>query len=164
MNGLGALRPYVGIGVSIGVLAALWTQVSGMLGLLTWVGFVAWACYFAAGAGGQGLLKGLAANLSGVAWAFLLSLVLPLAAFDGWLALLVGVLALVLCLQAAVPVLAFIPGAFVGAAVLFGTQFAVWPTVVALVVGALLGHLSGVLGGRLQTLVDSRTRPATAVA
>ena len=54
---------------AVGVLAGLWTQVSVELGLITWVAFVSWATFFAAGGGREGLTKGLAANLSGVAWA-----------------------------------------------------------------------------------------------
>jgi hypothetical protein len=49
--------------------------VSIELTLITWVGFVAWACYFAAGGGREGFLKGLAANLAGALWGYGASLV-----------------------------------------------------------------------------------------
>ncbi|WP_330473377.1 DUF1097 domain-containing protein [Terrabacter sp. C0L_2] len=156
------MKSYVGVGVSVGVLAGLWTQVSVQLGLVTWVAFIAWACYFAAGGGFTGFRKGLAANLSGVVWGWLASLVAARLTFDGALAMIVTVLAFVLCVQAAASVLSFIPGAFAGTAVFFGTSFAFWPTVLALVVGAGLGWASGVLGERIQKTVDRRSSAGTA--
>jgi hypothetical protein len=117
---------------------------------------VAWALYFATGTKMTGIRTTLASTLSGVFWAWLLSLVLPLATFPGALAVLVGVLALVLCLQAAVPALSFIPGGFIGAAVLFGTSFAVWQTALALVLGVGFGWASDLVGARIQQVVDGR--------
>lgn len=147
------MKNYLGVGVSIGVLAAVWTQASVELGLITWVGFVAWATYFAAGGGATGLRNGLLANLSGVVYGWLVAQFLTVATFPGALAVAVGVIALAMCLQAGFAPLSFIPGAFVGAASFFGTQFALWPTVLALVIGAALGWLSGVLGAKIQAVV-----------
>ncbi|NUR17482.1 MAG: DUF1097 domain-containing protein [Dermatophilaceae bacterium] len=148
------MKSYLGVGVSVGVLAGLWTQVSVQLGLVTWVAFIAWACYFAAGGGFTGFRKGLAANLSGVVWGWLASLLAARLTFGGALAVIVTVLAFVLCVQAAVSLLSFIPGAFAGTAVFFGTSFAFGSTVLALVVGACLGWASGILGERIQKAVD----------
>ena len=150
------MKSYLGVGASVGVLAGIWTQVSVQLGLVTWVAFIAWACYFAAGGGFSGFRNGLAANLSGVVWGWLASLAAARLTFGGALAIIVTVLAFVLCFQAAVSWLSFIPGAFAGTAVFFGTSFAFWPTVLALVVGACLGWASGILGERIQTAVDGR--------
>lgn len=147
------MKSLVGIGISVGVLAGIWTQVSIGLELVTWVAFVAWACFFAAGGGVLGLRKGLAANLSGVLWAWLASLLVARVDFPGSVAIIVTVLAFVLCVQAAWAPLSFIPGAFAGTAVFFGTSFALWPTVIALVVGALLGLASELLGARIQSAV-----------
>ena len=151
------MKSFVGVGVAVGVLAGLWTQVSVELTLITWVAFVSWATFFAAGGGQEGLKKGLAANLSGVAWAFVASKFLDQASWNGAVALAVTVLGLVLCLQAALPLLSFIPGAFVGTAVFFGTSFDLGGTVLALVVGACLGYASELLAGKIQNVVD---RPA----
>ena len=148
------MKAFVGVGISVGVLAGLWTQVSIELALITWVAFVAWATFFAAGGGREGFAKGLAANLSGVAWAWVAAQVLERATFNGAVAIAVTVLAFVLCVQAAVPLLSFIPGAFVGTAVFFGTGFDLGGTVLALVVGACLGWLSAVLAARIQSAVD----------
>lgn len=150
------MKNYLGVGISVGVLAGLWTQVSVQLGLVTWVAFIAWACFFAAGGGATGFRKGLAANLSGVVWGWLASLVAARVGFPGALAIIVTVLAFVLCVQAAASLLSFIPGAFAGTAVFFGTSFAFWPTVLALVAGACLGWASGLLGERIQKAVDGK--------
>ena len=148
------MKSYVGVGISVGILAGMWTQVSIELALITWVAFVAWATAFAAGGGREGFTKGLAANLSGVAWAWVASKVLEQATFNGAVAIAVTVLAFVLCVQAAVPLLSFIPGAFVGTAVFFGTAFDLGGTVLALVIGACLGWLSAVLAAKVQAAVD----------
>lgn len=153
------MKNLIGIGISVGVLAGIWTQVSIELALITWVGFVAWACYFAAGGGREGFRKGLAANLAGALWGYLASLVLTFATFAGAVALVVTVVAFILCLQAAVDLLSFIPGAFAGTAVLFGTSFDLGGTLIALVVGAVLGWLSDIAGRRIQAAVERAGQP-----
>jgi hypothetical protein len=117
------------------------------------VAFVAWAFFFAAGGGALGFRKGLAANLSGVTYGWLVALLTTVAPFPGVLAIGVGVAALAMCLQAGWSPLAFIPGAFAGTAALFGTELSLWPTVLSLIIGAGLGWVSAVLGSRLQTLL-----------
>jgi hypothetical protein len=155
------MKPYIGVGLSVGVLAGMWTQVSTELGLITWVAFVAWACFFAAGGGAGGFTKGLAANLSGVFYGWLVTLLTAVADFPGVLALGVGTAALIMCLQAGWTPLSFIPGAFVGTAAYFGTAFLLWPTVLALAIGAALGWISSVLGGRIQAVLFKATSAPT---
>lgn len=155
------MKSFIGVGISVGVLAGLWTQASIELNLITWVAFVAWACYFAAGGGRDGYVKGLAANLAGVVWGYAASLVLEHAAFTGAVALAVTAVAFILCIEAAIDVLSFIPGAFAGTAVFFGTAYDLGGTVLALIVGASLGWLSDVAGKRIQTAVD-RPEPSAA--
>ncbi|WP_082699296.1 DUF1097 domain-containing protein [Arthrobacter sp. EPSL27] len=147
------MRLHIGVGISVGVLAGVWTQVSVELGLITWVAFVAWACFFAAGGGGAGFSKGLAANLSGVIYGWLVALLTGWVQFPGMLAIGVAFAALAMCLQAGWAPLSFIPGAFAGTAVFFGTQQSFWPTVMAVIIGACLGWLSAFIGGHIQNLV-----------
>ncbi|MCY1229311.1 hypothetical protein D9M72_416740 [compost metagenome] len=149
------MKPYIGVGLSVGVLAGIWTQVSVELGLITWVAFVAWACFFAAGGGALGFRKGLAANLSGVVYGWLVALLTTVADFPGVLAVGVAVAALAMCLQAGWAPLSFIPGAFAGTAVFFGTQLSFWPTITALIIGAGLGWVSAFLGDRVQALISN---------
>ncbi|HEX2638662.1 MAG TPA: DUF1097 domain-containing protein [Gemmatimonadales bacterium] len=153
----------VALGLSIGILIAGWTYVAlGPGALPVWAGIVAWGCFFAAGGKVQGLTKTIVSNLSGVLWAFL--------ALTAWnqlgggvpvLSVLVGLAALFMVLQAKIPTLGFIPGAFLGAAtavsVVVGANGTWGKTIVAMVAGAVLGYLSEMLAGAL-------TKPKRAAA
>lgn len=149
----------VALAISIGILIAGWTYVAvGVAALPVWVGILAWGCFFAAGGKTTGLTKTIAANLSGVVWAFLL-----LWAWHQFgegaplLSALVGVAAFFMVVQAKIPALSFIPGAFIGAAAAVsvvvgaGTSFPhPWvKTIIALVAGAILGYVSEMLAGSL---------------
>ncbi len=158
------MRALLGIGISVGVLAGLWTYVSVELALVTWVAFVAWACFFAAGGGRSGLAKALAANVAGLGWGWVISQGLDhLSGSTLALALMVTVVGFVLCLEAALPLLSFIPGGFAGTAIFFGTAFDLTGALIAVVAGALLGIVSEVLGARLQQIFD-RPRASSASA
>jgi hypothetical protein len=71
------------------------------------------------------------------------------------LGLFVALAAFGMCVQAAVPVLAFIPGAFVGAAAYFGNAGVFWSTLVSLVAGALLAYASELLGDVVERTLPS---------
>jgi hypothetical protein len=145
----------VALGLAIGILIAGWTYVAlGVAALPVWAGIVAWGCFFAAGGKTEGLVKTIASNLSGVLWAFLALFFWN--RFGGGvplLSLLVGVAAFGMVVQAKVPALGFIPGAFLGAAtavsVVVGASGTWVNTIIALVVGAVLGYLSEMLAGML---------------
>ena len=152
---MNAVKPLLGIGISVGVLAGVWTFASVELTLITWVAFVAWACFFAAGGGTTGLAKGLAANLAGIFWGWAISQGLEtISASTLALALMVTVVGFVLCVEAALPLLSFIPGGFAGTAVFFGTGFDLSGVLVAVVAGAVLGIVSERLGAMIQSAVD----------
>ena len=145
----------VALALSIGILIAGWTYIAlGVAALPVWAGIVAWGCFFAAGGKTTGLSKTIAANLSGVLWAFL--------ALTAWksfgggvpvLSVLVGIAALFMVLQSKIPMLSFIPGAFLGAAtavsVVVGANGSWTKTIIALVAGAVLGYVSELLAGAL---------------
>ena len=150
----------IALGLSIGVLLVVWTYIAlGVAALPVWAGIVAWGAFFAAGGKTEGLMKTLAATLSGVFWAFV--------ALWAWrqfgnenvliLSILVGIIGFIMVVQAKVPALSFIPGAFLGAATAVsvvvgaGTTFPnPWlKTIIALVVGALFGFVSEALAGLL---------------
>jgi hypothetical protein len=145
----------VALAISIGVLIAVWTYLAlGVAALPVWAGIVAWGAFFAAGGKTNGLVKTIAANLSGVFWAFL---ALQAAnRFGGGvpiLAAMVGIAAFFMVLQAKLPLLSFIPGAFLGAAtavsVVVGANGTWTKTILALVIGALFGYVSELLAGAL---------------
>lgn len=145
------------LGLAIGILIAGWTYVAvGVAALPVWAGIVAWGCFFAAGGKTEGLLKTIASNLSGVLWAFL-ALYVWNSAGQGvpLLSLLVGIAAFGMVLQAKLPALGFIPGAFLGAAtavsVVVGASGTWVSTIIALVAGAVLGYLSEMLAGAMGT-------------
>jgi Protein of unknown function (DUF1097) len=143
------------LALSIGILIAGWTYLAlGVAALPVWAGIVAWGCFFAAGGKTAGLTKTIAANLSGVLWAFLALYLWN--RFGGgvpMLSLLVGIAAFIMVLQAKLPALSFIPGAFLGAAtavsVVVGANGTYTNTIIALVAGALFGYLSEMLAGAL---------------
>lgn len=143
------------LALSIGVLIAGWTYVAlGPAALPVWAGIVAWGTFFAAGGKVAGLQKTLASNLSGVLWAFVaLTLSARLGGGLPVLSALVGVVAFAMVLQSKLPPLAFIPGAFLGAAttvsVVVGASGTYLNTVIALIAGAVLGFLSEFLAGKL---------------
>ncbi|HYC31982.1 MAG TPA: DUF1097 domain-containing protein [Gemmatimonadales bacterium] len=145
------------LGLAIGVLIAGWTYLAiGVAALPVWAGIVAWGCFFAAGGKTEGLMKTIASNLSGVLWAFL-ALYVWNAAGQGvpLLSILVGIAAFGMVLQAKIPALGFIPGAFLGAAtavsVVVGANGTWVNTIIALVAGAVLGYLSEMLAGAMGT-------------
>jgi hypothetical protein len=143
------------LGISIGVLIAGWTYVAlGPGALPVWAGIVAWGCFFAAGGKTTGLTKTIASNLSGVLWAFLaLQAATRLGGGTAVLSACVGVAALIMVLQAKLPALSFIPGAFLGAAtavsVVVGANGTWTKTIIALVAGAVLGYVSEMVAGML---------------
>lgn len=145
----------VALGISIGILIAAWTYVAlGVAALPVWAGIVAWGAFFAAGGKTTGLTKTIASNLSGVLWAFLA--LKASESFGGGvpvLSVMVGVAALIMVLQAKIPVLSFIPGAFLGAAtavsVVVGAKGTWTGTIIALVAGAVLGYISEMIAGAM---------------
>ena len=145
----------VALALSIGILIAGWTYLAlGVAALPVWAGIVAWGCFFAAGGKTQGLAKTIATNLSGVLWAFVaLYLWDRLGGGVPLLSLLVGVAAFIMVIQAKIPALSFIPGAFLGAAtavsVVVGASGTWTNTIIALVAGALFGYVSEMLAGAL---------------
>ena len=162
---MNAVKPLLGIGISVGLLAGIWTYASVELALITWVAFVAWACFFAAGGGTSGLAKGLAANVAGVFWGWVISQGLEnVSSTTLALALMVTVVGFILCIEAALPLLSFIPGGFAGTAVFFGTSFDLVGVLIAIVAGAVLGIVSEKLGAMIQSAVVGSSQPAHADA
>lgn len=143
------------LGVSIGVLIAGWTYVALALAALpVWAGIVSWGAFFAAGGKTDGLIKTIASTLSGVVWAFVALFVAGrLGGGTAVLALMVGVVAFMMVVQSKVAQLSFIPGAFLGAAtavsVVVGANGTYTRTILALVIGAVLGFVSELMAGAL---------------
>lgn len=169
------MKRLIALGISIGVLAGLWTvlalSVPSLGGwqapLVVWIGFAAWATFYAAGGRVPGLTRALGSNLSGLLWGFAL-LWAATRVSEGSavvLGVFVAVAAFGMCVQAAWPPLAFIPGAFVGAAAFFGNSGIFWATAASLVAGALLAYASEILADVIEKgLLSRRPLPTPAPA
>jgi hypothetical protein len=145
------------LALSIALLVALWVYLSvgnPELRFTPWIGFVAWAAYFAAGGGADGVRKSIAAGLAG---GLLTAITLfGVQALGGSLVVLIGlvaILAFVLVAMADIPLLAYTPAAFLGAACFFGSgaKLDVSAVFVGLTwcLGVLFGLMSEQIGKRL---------------
>jgi hypothetical protein len=142
------------LGLSIALLVGLWVYISiGMpnLGFYPWIGFVAWAAFYAAGGGRDGVFKPLAASTV----AILLTALTMYAVGEagGGLAAMIGliaVLAFVLVVLSDVAVLSYTPAAFLGAATYFGSggkvDESILFVILSWVAGLALGYASEALG------------------
>jgi hypothetical protein len=149
----------IALGLSAGVLIALWTYVALQLipDLSPWVGVAAMGCFFAAGGKTHGFQKTVFATISGMLYVWVMMQLLP--RFGGstlLYALLMGVVALVIVFMSKVPALSFIPGAFVGAAVTVGNGAGadlghLLYVAISLVIGAALGFAAETTAASLAT-------------
>ncbi|QID19254.1 DUF1097 domain-containing protein [Nitrogeniibacter mangrovi] len=145
------------LALSIAALVALWVYLSvgnPDFRFNPWIGFVAWAAYFAAGGGAEGVSKSVAAGLAGIVLtALTLAGVQALGGSLGALIGLVAVLAFVLVAMADIGALAYTPAAFLGAACFFGSgaKFDLSALFVGLTwcLGVIFGLVSEQVGKRL---------------
>jgi hypothetical protein len=143
---------------SVGLLVMMWTFVSlGYLEprVLTWVTFLTWASFFAAGGGTTGFARSIASGIVGVLASFAVMWVDSQLGLTHYhlpvLSLLLGMLGAVLCLLASLPLLSCIPASFIGAATFFAASTPMdmkllW-VLLSIVIGALLGLASQKLAG-----------------
>nr|WP_294693607.1 DUF1097 domain-containing protein [uncultured Friedmanniella sp.] len=170
------MKRLIALGISIGVLAGLWTvfalSIPSLGGyanpFVVWIGFAAWAVFYAAGGRIPGLTKTLGSTISGLLWGFAL-LWAATQVSEGSavvLGVFVALAAFGMCVQAAVPLLAFIPGAFIGAAAYFGNAGIFWATLISLVAGALLACASEILADVIEKALAGRRadRPVRSTA
>lgn len=143
------MNPLAAVGITVGLLAGVWTWASSTLGLTTWVAFVTWALFFAAGGKLTGLAKVPPAVLTGLLFGWMVVSVAKLIP-SGWTVPAgVVLIAFIMCAQANWSVLSFIPGAFAGAALLFGTGGDWFGAGTAALIGVGLGFVSQWSGGLL---------------
>ena len=111
------------LATSSGVVIAIWMYLSLAVipDLSPWIGVAGFGCFFAAGGKVPGFQKAALTSLTGLLYVWVMMQLLP--RFGGTTlvyAILVAVVAFLMVVQSKVPQLAFIPGAFVGAAVTIG--------------------------------------------
>lgn len=151
------------VSLSIGVLCALWFQITQWVPwLVAWVGYAAWASFYYAGGNKEALLKSCAANTAGMVqgaiffWLWL--------QFGGGsvilLSIWIGVFCFVMTIEGNIPLLSAIPGQFVGAAVFFGNlgghKGDIVETLVNTFVCMMIGNLAGILSAKLPDLVKPK--------
>lgn len=148
----------IAVSLSVGILAGLFNLAyefyarSGatfnLAGTVV-AGFLGWATFYAAGAGKDGLVKGIPANLSGIFWAvvivFIWDKVFAFNLLGAFVAVLVG--AGMMCFQAHIKWFSFIPGAFIGCSTFFALGASIngdvlFPTIIGLLLGLILGWVS----------------------
>lgn len=157
------MKPLIALALSIAALVAVWVYLSiGLpaLQLIPWIGFVAWATFFAAGGGKAAIGRSLPPAIAGVLLTALTMLAVGHA--GGGLAaliVLVAVLAFVLVFMASHRFLAYTPAAFLGAATYFGSggkvDESIAYVIVSWIAGVGFGYVSERFGARL-------TKPAAA--
>jgi hypothetical protein len=145
------------LALSIAALVALWVYLSigrPELRFSPWIGFVAWAAFFAAGGGTQGAIKSIAGGIAAILLtAATMAAVTALGGGLSWLIGLVAVLAFVLVAMADVPLLSYTPAAFLGAASFFGAGGKADETILIVSItwlaGVALGYASELMGKRI---------------
>lgn len=133
------------LALSIGVLAGLWTFVSGAAHLLTWPAFVGWALFFAGGGDSKSIGKCLAPGLLGIVLGFLVVKAMPLFSGAWFLPVAITIIAFIMVMVMSSRLFAFAPAAFAGCAVYFGANGDIVQAVIPFVLGILLGYVSAVL-------------------
>jgi hypothetical protein len=149
------------LALSIAVLVGFWVYLSvgnPNLNLSPWIGFVAWAAFFAAGGAREGAIKSLAAGITAVLLTALTLFGVQL--LGGGLMttiILISILGFVLVAMADFPVLAFTPAAFLGAACFFGSGGAldvnIFFVLMTWAAGIGLGFISEKIGKSMATTV-----------
>ena len=146
------------VGITVGFLAGAWVYLSGELSLIGFVGFLGWASYFAAGGGTKAARSAFCTNMSGILWGVLniaLSSALPGVPGIAFTILF----AAIMCWQAKLGFLGFIPGTFIGNAAFYASGNNWQGTAVALTCGIGLGLLSDVLAKKMSEKKQAGTDP-----
>ncbi len=155
------------VSISIGILCALWFQITVMVPwLIAWIGYAAWASFYYAGGDKEALPKSIAANAAGMLqgaifyWLWVKFGGGNMLLLSAW----IGVFCFTMTIEGNIPILAALPGQFVGAAVFFGNLGAhegdIWVTLLNTAVCMLIGNLAGILSAKLPDLFK-KTEAAT---
>lgn len=141
-------------GVCAGGIAAIMTELSGPIGMVSWVFFIAMLSYYASGCGLDGFERSLATNCAGVFWGWLiltLSTIIP-GRFS--LGISVFLIVIAMCMVAKIHLLSFVSGAFVGCSCFFGTEFNAKGVLYALVIGNVAAFISDLLARKLGDVLE----------
>lgn len=112
--------------ISLGVLGGIDTYITAtLLPVPVWVSFIAWASFFACGGGGEGFIKSICSNFTGIVIATCSLVAIALAPSDpAYAAISVGIGTAAMVLVGAVGLLSFTPAVVFGFASTVGTMVA----------------------------------------
>jgi hypothetical protein len=158
------------VALSVGLLVWGWTSLSFTYlepRILTWVTFLTWASFFAAGGGRGGLTKSIASGILGTlasaAVIWIHTEIAPSAHSVPVLCLLLAVLGWFLCIVASRTLLSCIPASFIGSAAFFAAGSPMDSKLLTLlgsiIIGAFLGLTSQCLA---EFLTKSKPAPTGA--
>ncbi len=144
--------------ISMGILSFVWFKFSDSMGVMTWVGFMGCTSYYATKCRFiKGWKKAVICNMSGVFWAMIaiqFSKILPI---PESVAIMTGIISFFIIAQAKISFLAFIPGTFIGCASTFGMNGNWKATLVALLMGSVVGISSDYGGFLIEKLTYKKT-------
>jgi len=153
------------LGITSGIIAGLFTHlafVAEVLPVIVWVAFLGEATFFAAGGKNKGFVKGLASNLAGVFWAYVIFMVLATWESQMTMSITVFFVVLFMIAQSKIDILSFTPGTFIGAAALFGTKSAALPdgepigVIIALILGFVMGWAAEKAADTIIPLIEKK--------
>lgn len=143
----------------VSILVAIWIYIAigqPQLNLIPWVGFVAWAAYFAAGGTCQAAKSTFLAGFMGI---FVTIITLLLVQLTGSsltsMLILFPVLSFILVSMAQLKSLSYTPGAFLGAACLFGTGGNIDSSILFLLTSWSAGIFLGIASVTLDQVIAS---------
>ncbi|MBW2959936.1 DUF1097 domain-containing protein [Hafnia paralvei] len=129
------------LALSTGVLSGVWAWLAEQFVLMSWIGFLGCTTYFAIPSKGlAGLCRGMAANISGASWAAI-AIALTTSTGFSYAAVITGAISFMMCVQSRLRTLCFVPGSFIGACALFGSQSGWLSVVLTLCLGGIFGFL-----------------------
>ena len=139
----------VALGISIGILAGIWTWISLTLGIATWPAFVGWSLFFASGGDAKSIYKAGLPIVTGTLLAWLGVQITPfLGGGTLGLAIAVVIVAFIMTILGLVRGFEFVPAQFASAAAFFGmggNTAAIANTLIPVILGVLFGYASAVL-------------------
>ncbi|MBQ3336672.1 MAG: DUF1097 domain-containing protein [Selenomonadaceae bacterium] len=144
----------ISVGATVGILAGAWCLAADSFELIIFAGFLGWATYFAAGAGVKGVKLGLCSNLSGVIWGLATTALCGIFPDVPYYFFTI-IFAAIMCWQAHVQLLSFIPGTFIGNATYYAAT-ALGGNPIIIVVGLVCGIFLGLISDKSARLLTKR--------
>ena len=112
----------------------------------------------------KGWKKSVICNMSGIIWAMLAIVVSNILPIPEPVAVMTTIISFFIIAQAKISFLAFIPGTFVGCASTFGMNGNWKATIIALLMGSVLGIASDVGGVLIKKLTEKKSEKAMSQA